>query len=133
MAEERKILVPLTLPAVLPGGTGAADLVTELTLRGNGKVRAWSYTTTVVATGVGATRTPNMEIGTVDITGSDGVALALADADAVGETKVLGAPTGANEYKDGDKLSVEVPSGGTAFTAGQGFFTVWVEVETRGI
>lgn len=128
----RYIDVPLTFHAVLPAGTSAGDLVTEVPLKGSGKIVAWSYTATVAATGAGATRTLNLEIGTTNVT-STATALALADADAVGETKTLTAPTAANEYKDGDLLSIEVAAGGTAFTAGEGFFTIWLRPKVRGI
>ena len=133
MARERRILVPLNFHVVLPGGTGAADLITNVPLRGNGTVVAWSYTADVAATGTSASRSFNLEIGTVDITGS-AATMVLTDADAAGETKALGVPTGANTYKDGDTLSMESPSAGAvAFTAGQGTVTIWLEVEVKGI
>jgi hypothetical protein len=132
MADERKVLFPLSFHVVLPGGTGAEDQLTSVPLKGNGKVRAWSLTADVAATGSGASRTFNLEIGTVDITGT-ATAVALADVDAVGETKTMGAPTALNTYRDGDTLSMEVASGGTAFTAGEVNVVVWLEPETRGI
>lgn len=128
----RELLHPVTIPVTLPTGTGAADQLTNLIMPYDGEIVDWAYVTAVVATGAGATRTFNMEIGTVDVTGT-ATAIALADADTIGEVKELGKATAANKFKNGDNISIEVAAGGTAFTAGSGAFIVWIRSRTRGI
>ena len=129
----RKIYETVTFPHTLPGGTGAADALTTYTPGYRGRIVRWAFVTQVAGTGSGATRTPNLEINAVNVTGSDGVALALADTSAVGEVKALGTPTALNEFDEDDTISIEWASGGTAFTAGSGAFLVVLEQKTRGI
>ena len=128
----REIIVPIVLPVVLPGGTGAADLLTDLILPFSGEIVDWAFVTTVVSTGAGATRTFNVEIGTTNV-GGTATAIALADTDTVGKVKELGAASGDNRFRKDEKLSIEVAAGGTAFTAGEGYFIIWARHNTRGI
>jgi len=125
----RYVHTELTLPLVIPGGTGAADVLTGVTPGFRGRVEAWQFVTTVVGTGAGATRTPQLKVGAVLVTGTDQTALVLADTAAVGQVKALGAPTGANDFGATDTLTAQFLAGGTAFTAGQGYFLIRVREE----
>jgi hypothetical protein len=118
-----------TLPTILPAGTGAADLVTAFTPGFRGRVEAWQYVTTVVGTGSSASRTPQLKIGSTLITGTDQVALALADTAAVGQVKTLGAPTGVQDFTATDTITAQIASGGTAFTAGSGYLILRLRQE----
>jgi hypothetical protein len=73
-----------------------------------GKIGAWrAITEKAITTGAKGT-TPNLEIGTTNVTGSDGVA--MAGASALGVVLPLGAPTAANTFKPGDTWSIEFAS-----------------------
>lgn len=128
----RNIQIPLSVHAVLPLGTSAVDVMTGITLKGSGKIVGWGFATDVVFTGTSATGTFNLEIGSTDVTGT-ATAIVLADGSALGEYHDLGSPTALNEYKDGDTLSIEMAAGGTAFTAGEVTFIIWLQPKTRGI
>lgn len=128
--EPRYVRQAFTFPTVLPtGGTAAADALTSWTPGFRGRIESWAYVTTVAGTGTGATRTPNLEIGATDVTGTETGAIALADTDTVGKVKALGAPTAANQFDADDTISIEWAAGGTAFTAGSGYFVVVVRAE----
>lgn len=128
----RKIYETVAFRVVLPAGTGAADLVTGFVPGYRGKIKSWQYVADTAATGAGATRDFNLEIGTTDVTGS-ATTIALADVDTVGERKAGSAITAANEFDDDDAISIEVAAGGTAFTAGAGTFYLLLEQSARGI
>lgn len=74
----------------------------------HGKIGGWRVITeTAVTTGAKGT-TPNLEIGTTNVTGSDSVA--MAGTSARGVVLALGAPTAANTFKPGDTYSIEFAS-----------------------
>lgn len=130
----RKIYSTLTFYHVLPtGGTTAVDAVTSFVPGFRGKIVKWSFLTTVAITGAGATRTPNLEIGSTDVTGSNSVALALADGSDVGEVKALGTPTALNEFSETDGISIEWAASGTTYDGGAGIFVLTLEQSARGI
>lgn len=129
----RKIYNTVSFHVVLPGGTSAAELVTGFVPGYRGKIIGWQYVADVAATGSGATRSFNLEIGTTDVTGS-ATTIALAAVDAVGEVAVCNAPTGLNEFSPTDTISIESPAAGaTAYTAGAGTFVLLIEQSARGI
>lgn len=129
----RKIITELSFHVVLPGGTSAAELVTDFIPGFAGTIVGWGYVADVAATGTNATRSFNLEIGTTDVTSSP-TTIALADIDAVGKFKACTAPTAANVFSASDAISIESPAAGaTAFTAGAGTFVLRIEQSARGI
>lgn len=129
----RKIICPLTFHVTLPGGTAAAELVTDYVPGFRGKITGWQYVANVAATGAGGTRSFNLEIGTTAVTGS-ATTINLADIDAAGEVKACSAPTALNEFDADDTLSIVSPAAGAvAFTAGSGTFVLLLEQSARGI
>jgi hypothetical protein len=109
----------MQIPATLPTGTGAADLLTEFVMPHDFELLEVGFVVSVVGTGAGASRAFNVEIGTADVTGA--LTLLLADTTPVGKVTKANL-TALNTGSAGDTVSLEVASGGTAFTAGSGWF-----------
>ncbi len=122
------VALPHTLPT---GGTTATEAITDFVPGFRGRIEAWSFVTTVAFTGSGATRTPNLEINSTNVTGSDGVALALADGSVVGEVKALGTITALNDFDADDTISIEWAASGTTFDAGAGYFLLRLRQELQ--
>lgn len=115
----------LTFPVNLIGVVAAFDAVTNYVPGYAFTILAWSYITSHVGVGAGASRVFNMEIGTIDVgTTPSTCTVAEATTDTIGEkvdgTTVTGAATGTAT----DTFSIECANSGTAFTAGSGFFLV---------
>lgn len=92
------------------------DVITEAPLPPIfGKVNAWRVVCEKAISTGAKTATLNLEIGTTNVTST---ATAYAGTKALGVVTELTAPTAANEFKPGDKLSVEAASV-TAFTEGR--------------
>jgi hypothetical protein len=118
----------LVIPCTLPAGTSAGDVITNYVLGYKFKILAWSFTTAVAGVGTGASRVFNMEIGTTDVgTVASTCTLTEASTSDVGEQTAGTTVTGANTGTAANTFSIEVASGGTAFTAGSGFFTILVQ------
>lgn len=106
--------LPVYVP--IPGGTGAAEIVTDYT-PGHGitveKVEAF---VAVAGTGAGATRTLRVLKGasTVVATGT----VTLAGTATLGAKIALTVTPADATFDDDDTLTVDFASGGTAFTAG---------------
>lgn len=129
----RKIICPLTFSVTIPGGTSAAELVTDYVPGFRGKITGWQYVADVAATGTSASRSFNLDIGATAVTGS-ATTINLADIDAAGEVKACGTPTALNEFDADDTISIVSPAAGaTAFTAGSGTFVLLLEQSARGI
>lgn len=109
--------------ATIPAGAG--DVVTNFTLQGHGRITQVVAVVNEVGAGAGATRAFNLEINTTNLTGGV-VTLTLANTATVGAAIVGTAVAGANEFNDGDTLSIEVAAG-TVFTGGRVAFLVTVE------
>jgi hypothetical protein len=72
----------------------------------------------VVGTGAGASRTINVRKGSATGSVAGTVTATLANQTTIG-TVTAGTVTEANaKFGDGDTLTIELPSGGTVFTAG---------------
>lgn len=121
----------LTLPApanLSALSTGGVDLVTGLIIPFKFKVISWEFMTTLAGTGSGASLVFNLEIGTVDVgTVASTCTVTLAGTDTIGKRTAATAVSGANTGAAGAALSVEVAGGGTAFTAGSGYFMVTIQ------
>jgi hypothetical protein len=92
------------------------------------RVVAWSYVSAVVGA-TGLNRVFNMEINATDVsTVASTITLSAANTTPEG-FKVAGSTTiaGANTGSATDTFSIEVVAGGTAFTAGSGFFLVTIQ------
>lgn len=117
----RTVALPVTLAV---GGTGAADALTEYIFGHAFKILAWTYVA-AVAGATGLNRVFNMEINTTDVsTVVSTITLSAANTGTVGAKVDGGAISGAQTGAAGDSFSIEVANGGTAFTAGSGFFLV---------
>lgn len=118
----------MIFPCTLPSGTGAADMVTTLVIGFKFRIVSWSFVTDVVGVGAGASRVFNMEIGGTDVgTVVSTVTLTEAGTTPKGVVTNGTAISGANTGSAADNFSIEVAAGGTAFTAGSGYFVVRIQ------
>lgn len=108
----------LNIYVPLPAGTTAAEIVTDLVAGFKFTVEAVSYFAAVAATGAGASRTFRVLKGASTVVASR--TLLLAEADTLGEQAALTVVPADATFLDGDVLTVDFASGGTAFTAGAG-------------
>lgn len=102
----------------IPAGTGAVEFLTDWTSDHMFEVEKVAFSVAVAGTGAGATRTFRLlkgastvvATGTIDLAGTAtvGVIIPLTVTDD-GKT---------NHFEPGDVLTLDVASGGTAFTAG---------------
>jgi hypothetical protein len=112
-----------SFPAVLPTGTGAATILPAITPGFQFEVeKAW-YIPTVAGTGASASRVVEVRRGSTAVATRT---LVLADTDTVGTDAPAFTVTPGLLYDDDDTLSIAVNAGGTAFTAGSGYFIVQV-------
>lgn len=119
------IPVPANLSTLTTGGV---DMTTGIVIPYKFKVIAWEFMTTLAGTGSGASLVFNLEIGTTDVgTVPSTCTVTLAGTDTIGKRTAATAVSGANTGATGAALSVEVAGSGTAFTAGSGYFTVWIQ------
>lgn len=109
------------------GGTAAVEPVTNYTVGYAFKIISWAFVTDVLLVGASGSRIANMEINSTDVgTVPSTITIPIANA-AVGVvttgTPVSGAATGTSA----DTFSIEIASGGTAFTAGSGTFIITIQ------
>jgi hypothetical protein len=93
-----------------------------------GRIVKLEYIPAVNGTGAGATQDV---IVNIDGTPTTGGTLTLTLANAVIPTPVSSTITGANKFKAGDGLDLEVDNAGTDFTAGSGTFRVHLQKYVR--
>ena len=118
----------LTIPHTMASGTSAGEVATTYTLGFAFKILGWSFVTDVPGVGSGASRVFNMEIGAVDVgTVASTCTLTEASTSDKGEKTAGTTVTGANTGSATDTFSIEVASGGTAFSAGSGYFLVQIQ------
>lgn len=118
----------LTIPHVIPAGTSVGEVITAITIGHKFKILGWSFVTTVAGAGAGASRVYNMEIGTTDVgTVPSTCTLTEASTSDVGELTAGTAVSGANTGAANATFSIELATGGTAFTAGSGYFVVQIQ------
>ena len=118
----------LTIPHTIPAGTAVAEIITNLVLGFRFKILSWSFVTDIAGEGVGASRVYNMEIGAVDVgTVPSTCTLTLASTSDPGELTAGTAVSGAQTGSATDTFSIQLATGGTAFTAGSGFFVVRIQ------
>lgn len=111
----------ISIPVVLPAGTGAATLLPAIALGHQYEVEDAWYIPTVAATGAGASRSVRILRGSTVVATRT---LVLADADTVGTDAPAFTVTPNLPFRDGDTLSIDVAAGGTAFTAGSGYVLI---------
>lgn len=117
----------LEIPHTFIGGTAAVEPVTTLVLGYKFKILSWSFVTHVLLVGAAGSRVANMEINAVDVgTVPSTVTIPIANA-AVGAVTSGTAVAGANTGSASDSFSIEIASGGTAFTAGSGTFIIVIQ------
>jgi len=115
---------------LLPTGTGAVEFVTDHVPGFKFYVESVKAYVIVAGTGSGASRTLRLikTVGTTDTTVAT-TTLLLADTDTVGKEKVVAVTPANAEFLDSHKLTLDVASGGTQFTAGS--INVCVQYRTR--
>lgn len=119
------IPVPTDLTALSGGGV---DVATGIVIPHKFAIDSWEFITTVAGTGAGASLVFNLEIGAVDVgTVASTCTVTLAGTDTIGKRTAGTAVSGANTGAADATLSLEVAESGTAFTAGSGYFVVWVK------
>lgn len=106
--------------------TAAADLLTNYVVGYAFKILSVSFAATTISTGVAASQTLNLEIGTTNVTGGI-VTITLAGTDTLGELTPGTAITAGNVGTATDTISIEVAAGGTVFTAGRGVLLIKVQ------
>lgn len=108
--------------------TGGVDVITNMVPGHKFKILSWEFITTLAGTNSGATLAFNLEIGSTDVgTTPSTCTVNLAGTSDIGERTAGTTVTGANTGSASDTLSLEVAGGGTAFTAGTGFFVVKIQ------
>jgi hypothetical protein len=110
------IRTPLNVRYPLPTGTGAHEEITDAVLGYGFSVEKVEAFVTVAGTGAGATRTMRILKGAATVVAT--ATVTLAGTATVG-AKVAFTVTEGNEFLDTDNLTVDIASGGTAFTAGE--------------
>lgn len=124
-------LHPLVIPVpanLATLSTGGVDVATGIVIPYKFAVDSWEFVTTVAGTGSGASLVFNLEIGSVDVgTVASTCTVTLAGTSDIGERTAATAVSGANTGAADATLSLEVAGSGTAFTAGSGYFVVWLK------
>jgi len=117
----------LTFPHTFIGGTDAVEPVTALTLGYKFKIISWAFVTEALLVGAAGSRVANLEIGTTDVgTVVSTCTIPIANA-VVGVVTAGTTVTGANTGSAAATFSIEIATGGTAFTAGSGTFQILVQ------
>lgn len=118
----------LVIPHTIPAGTSVGEVITAITIGHKFKILGWSFVTDVPGVGTGASRVYNMEIGTTDVgTVPSTCTLTEASTSDKGELTAGTAVSGANTGAANATFSIELATGGTAFTAGSGAFVVQIQ------
>lgn len=102
--------------APIPAGTGAVELITDWVSGFTYTIESVKAYVAVAGTGAGASRTLRVLKGasTVAATGT----LTLTGTDTVGKETALTVTAANARFSDSDVLTLDLDSGGTAFTAG---------------
>ena len=117
-------MMTLEIPHTFIGGTSAVESVTDLVLGFNFKILSWHFVTSVLLVGAGGSRIANLEINSTNVGGE--ITIPIANA-AVGTITNAAAVSGTTTGDTNDTLSIEIQSGGTAFTAGSGIFVIRIQ------
>lgn len=103
--------------------TSAIDLLTAITPGFKFKLLSLAFVTTVAGTGTSASQTFNLTIGATATTGGS-LVLTLASQATIGVVTAASAITALNTGAANATLSLKMAAGGTAFTAGAGYFVI---------
>jgi len=125
MAGGSKRRIILTTLPNLAGITGSMNVVTGYKLWGHGKIVALGAIVGSAVTTGSKGATLNAEIATVDVTGGT-LVLTSANLTPLGAIVESAAPSGTNEFFDGDVLDIE-SSAVTAFV--EGSISIYIDVE----
>lgn len=122
---ELVIPVPTNLSTL---STGGVDLATGIVIGHAYKILSWEFIVTTAGTGTNASLVFNMETGTTDVgTTPSTCTVTLALTDTIGDRIAGTTVTGANTGTAAAAFSIEVATGGTAFTAGSGYFVIKIQ------
>ena len=118
----------LTVPWTWATSTSAIDVMTAIVPGHAFKVLAWDWTDGgTVLVGASGSRVANLEIGTTDV-GTVASTCTVVQAGTANGRRIAGTTvTGANTGSATDTLSVEIASGGTTITAGDGAFHIKIQ------
>lgn len=117
----------LCIPHTFIGGTSAVEPITAYTPGYKFKILSWAFVPSVLLVGASGSRVANMEIGTTDVGTTPSTCTILEANAAVGVVTAGTAVAGANTGTSSDTFSIEIASGGTAFSAGSGTFIVRIQ------
>ena len=118
----------MSFPFEFITSTSAIDVATTITLGHKFKILAWSWIDggTALVGGSGS-RVANMEIGSTDVGTSPSTCTVVQASTAPGRRIDGTAVSGANTGSASDTFSIEIASGGTTITAGNGAFHVKIQ------
>lgn len=117
----------LAVPHTFIGGTSAVEPMTNFTPGFKFKILSWNFVTHVALAGASGSRVANLEIGTTDVGTTPSTCTIPIANTAVGTVTAATTVTGANTGTASDTISIEIASGGTAFTAGSGTFYITLQ------
>lgn len=118
----------LTFPFTFTTSTSAIDVVTNYVPGYKFKVLGWSWIDGgTLLVGASGSRVANMEIGSTDVGTVPSTCTVVQASTATGRKIDGTAVSGANTGTSSDTLSIEIASGGTDITAGNGSFVIRIQ------
>lgn len=128
MGLDRKTLHLATVNSTALEGTSAIEIATDIPLHGHGKITDfYVVVNTKDSAAADGDQTFTLDIGASAVTGAS---ISLDKDDAQGAIVSSTAITAANEFHNGDTVSLKMSSGGTGFSAGaMSLFSFYIEVD----
>lgn len=118
------MLLPIPLTSLATGlSTAAVTLLNAYTPGFRFYIESYLWVTTIVGAGASASQSFSLAITGAPLTGGV-LTLTLASTNAIGSRTTSTSITGGNTGGPTDTLSINMASGGTAFTSGAGYFLI---------
>lgn len=117
----------LTFSHTFIGGTTAVTNLNAYTFGYRFKILSWSWVSSVLLVGGGGSRVFNMLINATQVGTVPSTVTVVVGSGAVGTIIAGTAVSGAQTGGQSDTFSIQVANGGTAFSAGSGYFLVQVQ------
>jgi len=128
LAANTRGVYTLSVPWTFVTSTSAIDVFTAQVLGHAFRILAWEWHDGGTAlVGSSGSRVANMEIGTTDVGTVASTVTIIQSGTATGRRIAGTAVSGANTGTATDTFSIEIASGGTDITAGNGVFTVTIQ------